>query len=67
MVGSGMPDRSRAMTQTKSDTLVPQVGVSTCVENLTPQKTSVEETSEMPRRGLKNKKMIWLKGKGFDV
>jgi len=56
MVGSPMPDRSRAMTQTKKDTLVPQVGVSACVEKLSGQKIIVEKTSVNPRRRLKNRR-----------
>jgi len=55
-VGCPMPDRSRAIIQTKSDTLDPQVGVSVCVVNLTAQKIFFEKTSEMPLRGLKNRR-----------
>jgi len=55
-VGSPMPGRSRTMAQIKSDTLLPQVGGWACVDNLTPQKIRAEETPEMPRRGLKNRR-----------
>ena len=55
-----MPDRSKAMNQTKRDTLVLQVGVWDLGVRLTlPSKNvDVEKTSEIPRGGTDKQKTI---------
>jgi hypothetical protein len=49
LAGSPKPDRSKVMTQTKSDTLVLQVGGWAWGANSPCKKTFVEKTSGTPR------------------